>query len=335
MSSSSFYSAAKTLLVILFCCCNSCLLESWICLATDSINTTSDSGRLHTSPPTYQTNQRFKRRDNWINTVKQNSSWAWLSGCHCGWTCKDFVQTTSVIWYLRNTDKSFEHVAQGQWHDIQQPEISCAQYAVNEWSHRYFIVQFYVLHHLNPIFFTLHFSHLQLHLIVCHILSAHAIQCVWTKMQLIWVWHECLRVCVWPVTVCEKWHSTCLCFALNQDLPGRYDALSVTKLPPCVSCHQRDVHQPGLTSVLPAFLHCRHPPLCISSHFSLKGLNWMITGRLCYMSAQLCLPNPHLPCWRCHLAIFSISAGCALDGGDVIFKPQQQYFWGMYSSSTN
>lgn len=42
------------------------------------------------------------------------------------------------------------------------------------------------------------------------------------------------------------------------DLSGRHDAFAVTKLPPCVSSNQRNLHWAGLTSYFHTIHHCWH-----------------------------------------------------------------------------
>lgn len=62
---------------------------------------------------------------------------------------------------------------------------------------------------------------------------------------------------------CGVWHdfssnSIFFFFSVAPDLSGGHDAFAVTKLPPCVSSNQRDLHWVGLTSYFHAINHCWH-----------------------------------------------------------------------------
>lgn len=62
---------------------------------------------------------------------------------------------------------------------------------------------------------------------------------------------------------CGQWHdfssnSIFFLFSMAPDLSGRHDAFAVTKLPPCVSSNQRNLHWVGLTSYFHTIHHCWH-----------------------------------------------------------------------------
>lgn len=105
-----------------------------------------------------------------------------------------------------------------------------------------------------------------------------------------------MNLCVRPSA--SIWGLTLILFALTPDLPGGYDALAVTKLAPCVSCHQRNVHRSGLTSV-------PWTSLCRTTHplgYPLTFPWWTLTEWYHGWLFQ-CLPSYSCqpPWWRCHL----------------------------------
>lgn len=120
-------------------------------------------------------------------------------------------------------------------------------------------------------------------------------------------------VCVSDLCLYLRTDTHPLCVSLwPTDLPGGHDALAVTKLPPRVSCHQRDIHRPGLTPPTPsrqASLQLTTRPHAYPLPSPLRTWTGWQQGGSPFHVGPAMLAKKQPPGRRGRLAIFSISAG--------------------------